>query len=158
MGINRGISVLSIALIITLGLASCRPVPSPSPSGEIEAVEYLGRKLTPISQQYNNAIAGVQNIDRETYRLTVDGAAANPLSLSYADLLRFPQESRLTELNCVEGWKFTAKWTGPQLNSLFAAAGVKPEAVIVIFHTTDSDRGFTSLDLSYIKDKILLSP
>jgi hypothetical protein len=38
---------------------------------EVEAVEYLGTKLMPLSSQGNNAIKGTQRIDRETYRLNV---------------------------------------------------------------------------------------
>jgi len=143
--------------MMVLVLTACgKHIAATASSGEIEATEFMGQKLTPINEQLNNAIAGVQNIDRDAYRLTIDGAVENPLSLSYTDLQRYPQESRLTDLNCVEGWKFTAKWTGPQLDTIFADAKVRPGAVMVIFHTTDSDRGFTSLDLSYITEKKII--
>jgi DMSO/TMAO reductase YedYZ molybdopterin-dependent catalytic subunit len=118
--------------------------------GEVEATEFQGTQLTPISEQNNNALAGTQNIDEATYRLTVDGLVDHPLSLSYADLQAYPQLSRLMDLDCVEGWNFTAKWTGPSLSAIFAAAGVKSEAKIAIFYTADVPAGYTSLDLSYI--------
>jgi DMSO/TMAO reductase YedYZ molybdopterin-dependent catalytic subunit len=121
-----------------------------NPGGEIEAVEFNGTKLTPISQQRNNALAGTQVIDRASYTLTVDGLVDHPLTLTYDDLLALPQQDRLQDLDCVEGWSFTAKWTGPSLNDIFKAAGVKPEAKIVIFHTADVPSGYSSLDLSYI--------
>jgi DMSO/TMAO reductase YedYZ molybdopterin-dependent catalytic subunit len=70
--------------------------------------------------------------------------------LTYADLMSLPMESRLVKLTCVEGWSFTAKWTGPTLASIFEQAGVKPDAKTVIFHTADDSAGFTSLDLQYI--------
>lgn len=60
------------------------------------------------------------------------------------------------DLNCVDGWKFTAKWTGPALNAIFDDAKVKPEAKIAIFHTTDDPQGFTSLDLSYIESNNII--
>lgn len=145
-----------VMLIVSVSVACGGPVSTKPSSGEIEASEYMGQKLTPISEQYNNGIAGLQEIDRESYRLIVDGLVDKPLSLTYSDLLQFSQESRLMDLNCVEGWKFTAKWTGPRLDSIFAAARIKPEAVTVIFHTTDSDWGFTSLELSYIRDKNII--
>jgi DMSO/TMAO reductase YedYZ molybdopterin-dependent catalytic subunit len=156
MRVKPALVVLCAIVLIFTALACNKPAVSTPPAGEVEATEFLGQKLTPINQQYNNGIAGVQNIDRELYSLTVDGTVDNPLSLSYDDLLKLPQESRLMDLNCVDGWKFTAKWTGPQLNSIFTAARVKPEAVLVIFHTTDSDLGYTSLDLSYIKEKNII--
>jgi DMSO/TMAO reductase YedYZ molybdopterin-dependent catalytic subunit len=148
-----------LALFIPLGLSACGgSAPSvtitttvtPFPNGEVEATEFEGVKLTPISQQQNNGVAGKQVLDRATYTLTVDGMVDHPLTLSYDDLLAYPQIDRLQDLNCVDGWFFTAKWTGPSLKAIFADAGVKPEATIVIFHTTDAPSGFSSLDLKYI--------
>lgn len=124
---------------------------------EIEATEYMGTQLTPIKNQRNNALAGTQRIDRATYTLTVDGLVDKPLTLTYDDLLAYPQQDRLMDLNCVEGWSFTAKWTGPSLNAIFADAGVQPEALIAIFYTSDDSAGYTSLDLSYIKEKDIIA-
>jgi DMSO/TMAO reductase YedYZ molybdopterin-dependent catalytic subunit len=129
---------------------------TPAPAGEIEAAEFMGTQLTPLNKQLNNAIEGTINIDRATYRLIVDGLVENPLSLAYADLLAYPQISKLMDLNCVEGWNFTAKWTGPALNAIFDAAKVKPEAKIAIFYSPQTPYGFTSLDLSYIQEKDII--
>lgn len=140
---------------ITLAPAvSCaKPPPVTTPAGEVEATSYNGVQLTPIKDQLNNALQGTQYIDRATYRLTVDGLVDKPLSLTYDDLLAYPQISKLNTLNCVEGWNFIAKWTGPALDSIFNTAGVKPGAKIAIFYTTDvPDKGYSSLDLSFIHD------
>jgi DMSO/TMAO reductase YedYZ molybdopterin-dependent catalytic subunit len=148
------IFLVTSAFILTT--VACKPGFTPPP-GEVEATEFMGVKLTPIAQQNNNALQGTQHIDKDTYRLTVDGLVDKPLSLSYADLQAYPQISKLTDLNCVEGWLFTAKWTGPELNAIFNDAGVKPEAKIAIFYTTDDpNAGFTSLDLSYIQQKDII--
>ncbi len=154
------IAALMIALVA--GAAACAKssvtptVTSTLPAGEVEATEFMGKKLTPISQQRNNALAGTQVIDRQTYRLAVDGLVEHPLSLSYDDLLAYTPVSKLTDLDCVEGWNFTAKWTGPALDAIFNDAGLKPEAKIAIFHTVDVPRGYSSLDLSYIHDKNII--
>jgi len=103
-----------------------------------------------MSEQNNNALNGTQYIDQATYTLTVDGLVDHPLKLSYADLQAYPQISQLMDLNCVEGWSFTAKWTGPALSAIFADAGVQSAAKIAIFYTSDDPDGFTSLDLNYI--------
>jgi DMSO/TMAO reductase YedYZ molybdopterin-dependent catalytic subunit len=122
-----------------------------------EATEFQGTPLTPISRQGNNALKGTQVIDRDSYRLVVDGLVDRPLSLSYADLQAYEQESWLMDLNCVEGWSFTAKWTGPSLSAIFDKAGVKPEAVVAIFYTADDPTsGYTSLDVKYIRDNSIL--
>ncbi len=123
---------------------------------EVEATEFQGVELTPINKQGNNALSGTKVIDRETYKLTVDGLVEKPLTLTYKDLQAYPAESWLLKFNCVEGWNFTAKWTGPQLNSIFKDAGVKPEAKIAIFYTADVPEGYTSLDLGYIRDNNIL--
>ncbi|MHB8095896.1 MAG: molybdopterin-dependent oxidoreductase [Candidatus Aminicenantales bacterium] len=151
------IPAVLLALIIPLiGMACEKAGSAADPQGEVEATEFMGSKLTPISKQRNNALKGTRKIDRAAYVLTVDGLVEHPLKLSYADLQAYPQLSRLLALNCVEGWSFTAKWTGPALKALFADAKVKPEATIAIFHTADVPGGYTSLDLSYITDKDIM--
>jgi DMSO/TMAO reductase YedYZ molybdopterin-dependent catalytic subunit len=147
----RFIIAIALAVVLLVPIATCSPSYTPPPS-EVEATEFMGVPLTPISQQLNNALAGTQVVDEETYQLTVNGLVDNPLSLTYADLQAYPQVSVLADLVCVEGWRFTAKWTGPTLNSIFADAEVQPEAKIAIFYSTDSPVGYTSLDLSYIRD------
>jgi DMSO/TMAO reductase YedYZ molybdopterin-dependent catalytic subunit len=141
-----------LAVVLLVPIATCSQPSYTPPPGEVEATEFMGVKLTPISKQLNNALAGTQVINNETYRLVVDGLVDNALNLSYADLLAYPQVSKLVDLVCVEGWRFTAKWTGPTLNSIFADAGVKPEAKIAIFYSADDHVGYTSLDLIYIQE------
>ena len=119
-------------------------------------MEFQGQKLTPISGQNNNALNGTQYIDQATYKLTVDGLVDHPLTLTYSDLQSYPQISRLMDLDCVEGWQFTAKWTGPSLVDILNAAGVQPGAKILIFHTSDVPSGYSSLDISYILDNNII--
>ena len=160
--------VIYTIIIGTFLLACSTPVPttSPAPSlntpsveaipGEVEASEFMGKALTPLSLQGNNALRGTQTIDRSTYRLTVNGLVENPVSLTYEDLLALPQISKLIDLNCVEGWNFTAKWTGPTLKSILEKAGVKPEAKNVIFYSTDVEKGYSSLLLDYVIEKDII--
>jgi DMSO/TMAO reductase YedYZ molybdopterin-dependent catalytic subunit len=147
---TRFILTIALAVVLLVPMLACSSSYTPPP-GEVEATEFMGVPLTPMSQQLNNALAGTQVINNETYRLVVDGLVDNALNLSYADLQAYPQVSVLADLVCVEGWRFTAKWTGPTLNSIFADAGVQPEATIAIFYSADATVGFTSLDLSYIE-------
>jgi DMSO/TMAO reductase YedYZ molybdopterin-dependent catalytic subunit len=151
----RFIIAIVLAIVLLVPIATCSPSFTPPP-GEVEATEFMGVKLTPISQQRNNALAGTQVINNETYQLVVDGLVDNPLSLNYTDLLAYPQISILADLVCVEGWRFTAKWTGPTLNSIFADAGVQPEAKIAIFYSADEPLGYTSLNLSYIQENNII--
>ena len=153
------LTYLIFILVITFAaLSSCAAGKTTNTEvpGEVEAVEFLGTKLTPIKQQNNNALTGSQHIDKATYALTIDGLVDKPLTLSYDDLLGFTQISKLMPLNCVEGWSFTAKWTGPSLVDLFGAAKVQSGAKIAIFYTKDVPTGYSSLDLSYINAKNII--
>jgi len=159
-------SVVSVLLMLATGAmvfgcgnggsAPTSDSTGPPPSGEVEAVEFQGTRLTPIAEQGDNALKGTQVIDKDSYTLTVDGLVKKPLSLSYADLQSYDQESWLMDLNCVEGWSFTAKWTGPSLSAILADAQVEPEAVIAIFYTADVPTGYTSLDMDYILENNIL--
>jgi DMSO/TMAO reductase YedYZ molybdopterin-dependent catalytic subunit len=139
-----------IIALLSFPISACSRTTYTTIPGEVEATEFQGVKLTPIKDQRNNALQGTQIIDKDTYTLTIDGLVDHPLTLSYSDLQAYSQISQLMDLNCVEGWNFTAKWTGPALSAIFADAGVKPEAVIAIFYTADVPVGYTSLDLNYI--------
>jgi DMSO/TMAO reductase YedYZ molybdopterin-dependent catalytic subunit len=154
--VNAKRSLALIAFLLIAVLSGCStPAPASVP-GEAEAAVYAGKPLTAINQQRNNALSGTQFINKDAYRLTVDGLVEHPLSLSYADLQKYPSLDRLMDLNCVEGWSFTAKWTGPALNSIFTEAGVKPQAKIAIFHTSDVESGYTSLELNYLRDNNII--
>jgi DMSO/TMAO reductase YedYZ molybdopterin-dependent catalytic subunit len=145
------IITLIVALTFPVILTACvQSGPTTGPNGEVEATEFMGYQLTPINQQNNNALKGIQYINKDTYVLIVDGLVDHPLQLTYTDLEAYTQISQLMTLDCVEGWNFIAKWTGPALSGIFADAGVKPEAKIVIFHTADVPEGYSSLDLDYI--------
>ena len=150
------VTMAALIIIVLVPLAACAQTGPTVIGGEVEATEFMGKQLTPINQQDNNALAGTQHIDKATYQLIVDGLVDQPLSLSYDDLLAYPQVSKLMNLNCVEGWNFTAKWTGPSLVSILDSVGVKPEGKILIFHTSDVPEGYTSLDLGYIRDNNII--
>jgi DMSO/TMAO reductase YedYZ molybdopterin-dependent catalytic subunit len=162
---KRAASLGLAIVVLAIGLAAvaaCSQTPATTTAsnstgtGEVEATEFMGIKLTPISKQLNNALAGTQHIDKATYTLTIDGLVDNPLTLSYDDLLGFPQISKLMPLNCVEGWSFTAKWTGPSLVDLFAAAKVQAGAKIAIFYTKDVPAGYSSLSLNAINARNMI--
>jgi DMSO/TMAO reductase YedYZ molybdopterin-dependent catalytic subunit len=135
---------------ITTSTSTSTPISTSTSNGQVEATTFEGTKLTPIKDQQLNGIAGTINVNQATYTLTIDGLVNHPLTLSYADLEALPQISVLGTLECVEGWSYTAKWTGPSLAAILAQAGVQSGAVIAIFDTSDDTDGFTSLDLSYI--------
>jgi DMSO/TMAO reductase YedYZ molybdopterin-dependent catalytic subunit len=125
-----------------------------APAKAVEIREYQGVKLGSVNDFQENSIEGVQRIDIRKYRLAVDGLTERKASFTYEELLAKPHIKRLVELNCVEGWTVRALWEGIPLRELFKAVQPRPEAVTVIFHSTD---GYTtSQPLKDIIDRDLI--
>jgi DMSO/TMAO reductase YedYZ molybdopterin-dependent catalytic subunit len=145
--------IVSVAFSITSGCVSERGEPG-TYGNETENLSYEGKSLTPIAQQRNNAIEGTQYIDRESYRLQVNGLVEKPLNLTYEEITGLPQTSKVVDLNCVEGWNFTAKWTGVRIADLFEEAGAMENATTVIFYSADGYS--TSLDKDYLLENDII--
>lgn len=150
-----GLSAIALVMgaMMLLGITTYVPaageqVPASSVLPEVEAGQFQGTLLTRLADQRNNAIQGTQYIDRDTYRLTVTGLVGRPLNLTYGDLLALPAYSEIVYMPCVEGWGFTAKWTGFRITDLLKMAELSPDATYVLFRSAD---GYSSgLPLSYI--------
>ncbi len=121
---------------------------------EVEAKEYQGVGLMPLSLQGNNAIHGTQNINRTAYRLKVIGLVAKEISWSYDELLGLPAYSEVAYMPCVEGWGFNAKWTGFRVIDLLNRSGLKAGAKYAVFYTADNYS--TGLPLDYLRDNNIL--
>ena len=121
---------------------------------EGEVQEYKGARLDPAIGPRDNSISGVQHVDMSTYTLAIDGLVESPQTLTYDQVKALDAYERLITLYCVEGWDATVLWKGVLLEDLLNKAGVKPEAVTVIFSAVD---GYTtSLPLSTIQEKQLI--
>jgi len=119
-----------------------------------ETSEYMGIKLTPISDQGNNAIKGTQFIDKDAYRLRIDGMVERPANLTYDQVTSYAPISKVVTLNCVEGWSFTAKWTGVPVKTLLDGNGIKENVTAVIFYSVDGYS--TAHDLDYLIDNNII--
>lgn len=74
--------------------------------------------------------------DPETYRLTVDGLVARPLSLDYGALRALPAVRQVSDFHCVEGWMVPdVRWDGVLFQSLAELVGPLPDARYVTFHS-----------------------
>ena len=121
---------------------------------ETESMEYQNIELTPIFRQGNNAIKGTQHIDVKTYKLQIDGLVDRPVYFTYNQLIAYPPTSKVVSLNCVEGWSFTAKWTGVPLETLLNVTGIMDNATEVIFYSSDGYS--TSHSLAYLLDNNII--
>jgi hypothetical protein len=64
------------------------------------------------------------------YRLRVVGRVATPLTLTLDQLRALPAHSAELPIACVEGWSYSARWTGVRLRDLLQMAGAPPGAAV----------------------------
>ena len=79
------------------------------------------------------ANAGVVDLARSPdYRLAVGGRVATPLSLDHAQLLALPAHAATLPIACVEGWSYSAGWSGVRVRDLLAMAGAAPGRTVLV--------------------------
>jgi DMSO/TMAO reductase YedYZ molybdopterin-dependent catalytic subunit len=85
-----------------------------------------------------NSFRGSPLIEADNYRLIIDGAVNNPLSLSMADLQGgLPFTSMVIRHVCVEGWAAIVQWGGVRLRDLLAIAKPSSQAKYAYFYSAD---------------------
>jgi sulfoxide reductase catalytic subunit YedY len=77
-------------------------------------------------------------VDMANYRLTVHGLTATQLSLAYTDLQQFLMKEETELLICPTVFADNETLRGFSLSSLMNAAGVKPEAIQLVFRSLDN--------------------
>lgn len=117
-------------------------------------MDVLAEALTPVTAFYVRNHFDVPSLEAERWRLQVGGAVRCPLSLSLADLRRFPQRSLTVTLECAgngrvvlepapEGtpWRYgavsTGTFTGALLKDVLQRAGPGDGVVEVLFVGAD---------------------
>lgn len=89
--------------------------------------------LNPLTISYQKH---VQNNFKD-WQIEIGGLVENPLTLSLADLHKWPSRTQITRHDCVEGWSCIGEWTGVPLNLILGAAKPKPNARYVVFYCAD---------------------
>jgi DMSO/TMAO reductase YedYZ molybdopterin-dependent catalytic subunit len=110
--------------------------------------------LTPTELFYIRSHFAVPKLEVASYRLRLDGAVRNPLSLSYQRLRDMPSETRVATLECagnsrvflvpqVAGaqWELgavgNAEWSGVPLGALLERAGLEDDACEIVLEGAD---------------------
>jgi sulfane dehydrogenase subunit SoxC len=119
-------------------------------------LEALRHELTPVGLHYLLIHYDIPAVDPDAWRLEIGGAVERPLTLSLAELRARPTVTRAVTLECAgngrarmeprpisQPWLTeavgTAEWTGVPLGALLEEAGLRDDAVEVLF--TGLDRG-----------------
>ncbi|HEX7277069.1 MAG TPA: molybdopterin-dependent oxidoreductase [Acidimicrobiales bacterium] len=91
----------------------------------------VGPQGYPVNRSAGNA--GVRDLARSPdYRLTVEGRVATPLAFDHARLLALPVHDAELPIACVEGWSYSARWSGVRVRDLLAMAGADPDRTILV--------------------------
>ena len=119
-------------------------------------LEGLRYDLTPPGMHYLVIHFDIPDADETAWRVEVDGLVDRPLTLSMADLRSRPAVTRPVTMECagngralmppraesqpwLDGAVGNAEWTGTPLPPLLEEAGLRPEAVELVF--TGADHG-----------------
>ncbi len=122
----------------------------------------LDSVITPVDQHYIRSHFATPVLERDTWRLRVEGAVDRPLDISYEELIRQPAKSAPVTLECAgngriylqpsargvqweDGAVSTARWTGVSLAAILERAGIRGNAVDVVLEGADG--GPSSNDL-----------
>jgi DMSO/TMAO reductase YedYZ molybdopterin-dependent catalytic subunit len=84
----------------------------------------------------------IPSFNPATWDLRVFGLVEHELRFSWDEFLAFPRVVVNADMHCVTRWsKLDNTWEGVSARTIIEAAGVKPEARFVLFH---SDGGYTA--------------
>lgn len=82
--------------------------------------------------------SGTPSWNPETWEFTVRGAVDNALTFSWDEFTDLPAETQRQDFHCVTGWsKFDCEFTGVTFPTLAEMAGVRRDAVHVMFYALD---------------------
>ena len=75
-------------------------------------------------------------VDADRWQLVIDGMVDRPMTLRLADLRRLPPSESVATMECIANGvggslMSTARWNGPTMRDVLAAAGVQPSATHV---------------------------
>ena len=84
----------------------------------------------------------VPHADLSRWDLRVFGALDSPFTLTWDQFRALPRKQVVTDIHCVTRWtKLDTVWEGVPIQTILAAAGVRPEATHVLVH---AEQGYTA--------------
>ncbi len=126
------------------------------PLALIGVIGYNRSTITPNDQFFTLQIDEIPQLNTSSWRLVVDGQAANPLNLTYNEVLALPPISLIATLQCVEGIAATAEWKGVKLVDVLDLAQSNSAVFDVIFYAADGYSSSLSIEQANV-DGVLLA-
>jgi DMSO/TMAO reductase YedYZ molybdopterin-dependent catalytic subunit len=145
--------VILVPLFILAFSGGCRKNEEKEPEPS-ETREYLGTKLSSVTDFRENSIEGPQYIDKDSSRLEITGLVKEARTHTYDEVIGRQSHKKVVTLNCVEGWSVTILWEGVLVRDLVEEAGVDPKAKIAILYAHDGYS--TSFPLDYIMENDII--
>jgi sulfite oxidase len=132
-------------------------------------LEQLSGLLTPNHLFFVRSHFAIPTIQSSEWALTVDGAVGQPLELSFDALQALPSRSQITLVECAgngrsgfnpraDGTQWdtsavgVAEWTGVPVATVLERAGLRPDAVDVVFYGGDNPGFQRSLTRDHVMD------
>jgi DMSO/TMAO reductase YedYZ molybdopterin-dependent catalytic subunit len=116
---------------------------NPAPDRRLLDVRTIDGPFTPIDQFFTTQHYGHPVIDPATYRLKVSGLVDKPLSLSLDELRKMKSAELVAGFECsgnrgpLQALCGNGRWTGVPLRAVLDLAGVKPQALELVFFGAD---------------------
>lgn len=104
------------------------------------------KRINPSDLLVNGFSRYAPELDRATFRLTVDGAVANPLRFSLPELYQIPKQSMVIRHVCVEGWAAIVQWAGVRVRDLIPM--VQPSSNVKYVYIQSADGYYESWDIA----------
>ncbi len=83
-------------------------------------------------------VNGIPAFDPATWKLQVDGMVANPMELSYDDLMKLPQTQQQGVFHCVTGWSVpNLTWAGVRMTDILQQVSPLPSATHMTLYSSD---------------------
>ena len=103
-----------------------------------QAPTFSKADLTPLENFPINAyLTDDPGVDPADWRLKINGAVAQPVELTLAELRALPRFTQITRHICIEGWAVIGSFTGVRLNDVLEHVGAAPDARFVEFECAD---------------------
>ena len=118
--------------------------------------EYTGKKLSELCASGEEEGKTAEQVDIETYALSISGMVASAQAHSYDEILDRQRYQKTVTIESADGWSETLVCEGVLISDLISTAGPSPGAIGVVFRSVDGYE--VSFPLDYILDnKIILA-